>query len=95
MFDRYYAIGSERPLEGKAGGAIAVGAGGGGGQSITICAIYNWMRSCGMVGVPGELNGVTAVALDEGEVLKQEKRLRQARILGENVLRATEKLRRR
>lgn len=92
VFDRYYAIDPERPLEGKVGGAIAVGAGGGGGQSITICAIYNWMRSCGMIGVPGEMNGVTAVALEEGEVLKQDKRLRQARILGENVLKIAARL---
>ena len=92
VFDRHYAVKHERPLYGKVGGAIAVGAGGGGGQSIAICAIYNWMRSCGMVGVPGELNGVTAVALKEGEILAQEKRLRQARILGENVLRFAEKI---
>ena len=86
VFDRYYAVDPERPLEGKVGGAIAVGGGGGGGQSITLCAIYNWMRSCGIVGVPGEMNGVTAVALEEGEVLGQEKRLRQAETLGRNVL---------
>ena len=92
VFDRYYAVDPERPLEGKVGGAIAVGAGGGGGQSITICTIYNWMRSCGMVGVPGEMNGVTAVALEEGEVLGQEKRLRQARTLGQNVLRFATRL---
>jgi multimeric flavodoxin WrbA len=93
VFDRYCAVDPERPLEGKVGGAIAVGAGGGGGQSIAICTIYNWMRSCGAIGVPGELNGVTAVALDEGEVLKQDKRLRQARVLGENVLRCATWLR--
>ena len=93
VFDRYYAIDPERPLESKVGGAIAVGAGGGGGQSITICAVYNWMRSCGMIGVPGELNGVTAVALKEGEILKQDKRLRQARILGQNVLRFATRMR--
>ena len=92
VLDRHYAVASERPLEGKVGGAIAVGAGGGGGQSMTLCAIYNWMRSCGAIGVPGELNGVSAVALQEGEVLKQEKRLLQARILGENVLRVTDRL---
>lgn len=92
VFDRYYAIDPERPLEGKVGGAIAVGAGGGGGQSITLCSIYNWMRSCGMVGVPGEMNGVTAVALEEGAVLEQEKRLRQAVTLGRNVLNFTTKI---
>ena len=93
VFERHYAVKLERPLYGKIGGAIAVGAGGGGGQSIAICTIYNWMRSCGMVGVPGELNGVTAVALEEGEIVAQEKRLRQARILGDNVLHFAEKMR--
>ena len=93
VLDRHYGVAGEKPLDGKVGGAIAVGAGGGGGQSIALCTIYNWMRSAGLVGVPGELNGVTAVALHEGEVLQQEKRLRQARVLGENVLRVAEKLR--
>lgn len=93
VFDRHYAVNIERPLEGKVGGAIAVGAGEGGGQAITIGAIYNWMRSCGVIGVPGELNGVTAKAMAESEILKQEKRLRQARVLGENVLRVTTRLR--
>ena len=92
VFDRHYAVRQERPLHGKVGGAIAVGGGGGGGQSIAICTIYNWMRSCGMAGVPGELNGVTAVASREGEILSQEKRLRQARTLGQNVLRFAEKM---
>lgn len=92
VFDRHYAVALQRPLEGKVGGAIAVGAGGGGGQSIALCTIYNWMRSCGMVGVPGELNGVTAVASEEEEILGQEKRLVQARILGENVMRFAERL---
>jgi multimeric flavodoxin WrbA len=93
VFDRHCAVALERPLYGKVGGAIAVGAGGGGGQSIAICTIYNWMRSCGVVGVPGELNGVTAVAREEGEILAQEKRLRQARTLGDNVLWFADKIR--
>ena len=42
--------------------------------------------SSGAIGVPGELNGVSAVADGPGDILKQPKRLRQARILGENVL---------
>jgi hypothetical protein len=54
---------------------------------------YNWMRSCGVIGVPGELNGVTARAAAEGEVLKQGNRLRQARLLGANVLRVAARLR--
>lgn len=94
VFDRHYAVNIARPLEGKIGGVIAVGAGEGGGQAIAICTIYNWMRSCGVIGVPGELNGVTAVAYKEGDVLKQKKRLHQALILGENIIRAALKIHR-
>jgi multimeric flavodoxin WrbA len=93
VMDRHYGVREERPLAGKPGGAIAVGRGTCGGQTIAINAIYTWMLSCGMVCVPGELNGLTAVADAPGDVLKQEKRLRQARVLGENVLRVAEKLR--
>jgi multimeric flavodoxin WrbA len=93
VFDRHYAVRNERPLCGKAGGAIAVGRGTGGGNAIVISAIYNWMLSCGVICVPGELNGVTAVASDPGDVLKQENRLRQAEILGENVRNVAEKIR--
>jgi len=93
VLDRSYALSQQRPLQGKAGGAIAVGRGTCGGQTITINAIYNWMLSAGMVCVPGELNGVTAVASEPGDILKQEKRLRQAVILGENVMNVTQKLR--
>jgi hypothetical protein len=50
------------------------------------------MRSCGAICVPGELNGLTAVADKPGDVLKQEKRLRQARVLGQNVLHTAEQL---
>ncbi|MDD3657136.1 MAG: hypothetical protein PHI72_10325 [Atribacterota bacterium] len=62
------------------------------GQSITVTAIYNWMLSCGVICVPSELNGVTAVASKPGDILKQEKRLRQAEYLGENILNITKKL---
>ncbi len=93
VLDRHYAVRLERPLEGKAGGAMAVGAGTCGGQTITINAIYNWMLSCGVICVPGELNGVTAVAREPGEILKQENRLKQAEILGNNVLNVANKLR--
>jgi len=86
VLDRHYAVNVERPLQTKVGGAIAVGAGTCGGQTITIAAIYNWMLSCGVICVPGELNGVTAVASEAGEILKQEHRLTQAVILGRNVL---------
>ena len=93
VLDRHYAVRLERPLEGKAGGAMAVGAGTCGGQTITINAIYNWMLSCGVICVPGELNGVTAVASEPGDILKQENRLKQAEILGINVLNVAKKLR--
>jgi multimeric flavodoxin WrbA len=86
VFDRHYAVNVERPLSGKPGGAIAVGAGEGGGQATTVAAIYTWLLSCGGIAVPGELNGLTARASAEGEVLGQKKRLRQAMVLGENVL---------
>ena len=86
VFDRHHAVGVERPLAGKPGGAIAVGAGEGGGQAITVAAIYTWLHSCGAIGVPGELNGLTARASAEGEVVGQDKRLRQARVLGGNLL---------
>ena len=92
VMDRSYGISAERPLEGKVGGAIAVGAGTCGGQTITINAIYNWMLSAGVICVPGELNGVTATASEPGDILKQENRLRQAEILGKNVLSVAEKL---
>jgi len=93
VLDRHYAVRNKRPLGGKVGGAISVGRGTCGGQTITITAIYNWMLSCGMICVPGELNGVTAVASEPGDILVQEKRLRQAEILGENILKVTKKLR--
>ena len=86
VLDRHYAVNVERPLEGKVGGAIAVGRGTSGGQTITINAIYTWMLSCGILCVPGELNGVTAVADKPGDILKQENRLKQAEILGLNIL---------
>lgn len=93
VLDRHYAVSQERPLSGKPGGAIAVGAGTVGGQSITVVAIYNWMLSAGMICVPGELNGVTAKALNPGDVLKQKDRLKQAEILGRNVMNAATRLR--
>ena len=93
VLDRTYAISTRRPLEGKVGGAIAVGRGTSGGQTITLMAIYNFMLSCGIICVPGEMNGVTAVASEPGDILKQENRLRQAKILGENILKTTLKLR--
>lgn len=92
VLDRHYGVMKTRPLQGKAGGAIAVGRGTGGGNAITTAAIYNWMLSCGIICVPGELNGVTAVASEPGDVLKQGNRLKQAEILGNNVLKVANKL---
>ena len=93
VLDRHYAVNIERPLEGKVGGAMAVGRGTCGGQTITINAIYNWMLSCGIICVPGEMNGVTAVASEPGDIFKQENRLKQAEILGTNILNVARKLR--
>ncbi len=92
VLDRHYAVDIERPLEGKVGGAIAIGRGTGRGQAITINAIYNWMLSRGIICVPGELNGVTAVADKPGDILTQIKRLKQSEILGRNVLSIAQKL---
>ncbi len=86
VFDRHYAVNVERPLSGKPGGAIAVCAGESGEQTTTVAAMYTSLLSCGGIAVPGELNGLTARASAESEVLAQEKRLRQARVLCENVL---------
>jgi len=92
VFDRLYAVHVERPLEGKVGGAIAVGRGTTGAQAITINVIYTWMLSCGLLSVPGELNGVTAVADKPGDILNQPNRLKQAEILGSNILKVAQVL---
>lgn len=92
ILDRHYAVNIERPLEGKVGGAIAVGRGTCGGQVITINAIYTWMLSSGIICVPGELNGVTAVADKPSDILNQENRLKQAEILGLNILKVAKQI---
>lgn len=86
LFDRSFAVGSIKPLKGKLGGAIAVGRGSSGGQSIVLNIIHNFFLSSGVLCVPGELNGVTAVADQPGDILTQERRLEQARILGRNII---------
>lgn len=86
LFDRSYSFGRHKPLKGKPGGAIAVGRGEGGGQSLVLSIIYNYFLSMGAICVPGELNGLSARADGYGDIIKQEKRLRQAGILGENIL---------
>ena len=90
VFKRHYSSREAKLLSGKPGGAIAVGRGTGGGQAITINIVYTWMLSCGMVCVPGELNGVTASADKPGEILNQPKRLTQAEQIGRNVMQLTE-----
>jgi len=86
LFDRTYAVRGQAPLRGKFGGAIAVGRGSCGGQSIVLNIIYNFYLSCGALCVAGELNGVSAVADKPGDILNQPHRLEQARILGKNIL---------
>lgn len=88
LLNRHYAVNSEKPLEGKVGGAIAVGNGTCGGQTIAVNTIYTWMLSCGIICVPGELNAVKAVADKPGDILNQENQLKQAEILGFNILKA-------
>lgn len=86
VFDRTYAVSERKPLEGKLGGAIAVGRGSSGGQSIVLNIIHNFYLSSGVLCVPGELNGVTASADKPGDILDQPRRLEQARILGRNII---------
>ncbi len=92
LLDRHYAVHDEKPLEGKVGGAIAVGNGTCGGQTLAVNAIFAWMLSCGIVCVPGELSAVKAVADKPGDIINQEDQLRQAEILGFNILKATKVL---
>ena len=92
VFDRNYPYGY-KTLEGKPGGAIAVGRGEGAGQAATLMIIYNFMLSCGGLPVPGEMNGLSAKADKPGDILSQERRLKQARILARNVIKYAEKLR--
>jgi len=85
LFDRTYAD-KQHLLRGKLGGAIAVGRGTGGGQAIVLNIIHNFYLSCGMLCVPGELNGLSAAADKPGDILSQTRRLEQARILGRNII---------
>ena len=86
IFERAYAYQNNRPLEGKLGAAIAVGRGTGGGQSIVLSIIHNWLLSAGALCVPGELNGLSAVADGPGDILNNKRKLDQATKLGENLL---------
>lgn len=86
ILERAYAYQNNRPLEGKLGAAIAVGRGTGGGQSIVLSVIHNWLLSAGALCVPGELNGLSAVADGPGDILKDQRKIDQATKLGENLL---------
>ena len=90
VFDRTYGA-QGRPLEGKLAGAIAVGRGASGGQSIVLNIIHNFFLSSGALCVPGELNGVTASADKPGDIVDQPRRLEQARILGRNIIKYASK----
>lgn len=88
VFNRFHCVFHGRPLRGRTcfGGAIAVG-GAPNSQGITLSVIYNFLLSLGLCGVPGPLNGVSAVARARGEVRQQPGSLAAARVLGENLLR--------
>ena len=75
VIDRTYALTNTHRLQGKLGGAITVGRGEGGGQSLTLSIIHNFFLSFGMICVPGELNGVSARADKVGDIRSQPKRL--------------------
>ncbi|HHV97525.1 MAG TPA: flavodoxin family protein [Clostridiaceae bacterium] len=90
LFDRSFVFRNRKLLAGKLGGAIAVGRGEGGGQSIVLTIIHNFYLSSGVLCVPCEINGLSARADKPGDILKQENRLRQARVLGENIIKYSE-----
>lgn len=94
LFDRSFAFKNRKLLAGKLGGAIAVGRGEGGGQSFVLSIIHNYYLSSGALCVPCEINGLSARADKPGDILKQENRLRQARILGENIIHYSEMMHR-
>ena len=90
VMDRTFA--ARGTLRGKFGGAISVGRGSsGGGQCIVFNIVHNYYLSCGILCVPGELNGVAATADKPGDILSQPRRLEQAMILGRNILKFAER----
>ena len=86
LFDRTFAVYNRELFKPRFGGAIVVGRGSSGGQSIVLNIIHNYYLSCGILCVPGELNGVTAVADKPGDILMQPRRLEQTRILSRNII---------
>lgn len=92
VFNRFHSIIHRRPFKDRVffGGAIAVG-GAPNSQGITLTVLHNFLLSLGICAVPAVLNGVAVVAREKGEVVSQPKSLSDARILGENILRALKK----
>lgn len=90
LFDRSFVFKNRKLLAGKLGGAIAIGRGEGGGQSLVLSIIHNYYLSSGALCVPCEINGLSAKADKSGDILKQENRLRQARVLGGNIIKYAE-----
>ena len=86
VFDRHHALFKKKPLTGKAGGAIVVGRGASGGQSLALSIIFNFILSAGAIAVPGQRDGLSVVADKPGDVLKQPETLELAKVLGESVL---------
>ena len=90
VMDRHYAVKNTRPLEGKLGSAMAVGAGA--GQATAITTIHNWYLSCGALCVPGELNGITASGFEKGQVLENSIYRDQTKKLAQNIERYLDRL---
>ena len=91
IFERAFAYQEKRPLGGKLGAAIAVGSGTCGGQCIVLSIIHNWYLSVGVLCVPGELNGLSAVADAPGDILSDNRKILQAKVLGKNLLEYSKK----
>ena len=60
---------------------------------MVLTVICNYLLSCGALPVPGELNGLSARADKPCDILSQERRIKQDRILAQNVMKYTERLR--
>ena len=86
LFDRTFAVYNRELFKPRFSGAIVVGRGSSGGQSIVLNIIHNYYLSCGILCVPEEFNGVTAVADKPGDILMQPRRLEQARVLSRNII---------
>jgi len=78
VLNRRYAVKTSRPLQGKLGGAIAVGRGA--GHTLVLSQLYNWMLSSGMICVPP---AVRAMGSEPGDVSQEY--LEQAEELGKQL----------